>query len=103
MPCQTSKAPLTVKEEEMPERCARCRGEDGHPIMELLRLRLRRLEAEERALRGMDMHLPSLFSGMRKNPGGSVDERIRELRREYAVDAEALWKHYEEIKDRSQW
>jgi hypothetical protein len=88
-----------VKEEEMPERCVVCKG--GTVVeSRLQRLRERR-ETQERALRGIERHLPSVYGEVCWLMVGGVEGRVGLVR-------EAWWKEVDDLRvelerDRVEW
>jgi hypothetical protein len=73
-PCDVSRAPKSVNEKDMPEKCLICRG--GGVLEEQLRRMQERQLVEQRALEGMKLRLPVIFGGMCRGTVDSVDARV---------------------------
>ena len=57
----------------------------------------------EKALEGFKMHLPRHFRRMCVDIDSSFPCRIAQLRKDFAIEGEALWREYEEKEERSEW
>jgi len=100
MPSDIAQAPKSVRVDDMPEKCHRCR-ENG--ILCEVRLRYERKLAEQRMLEGMRDLLPSIFGGICRGIVGSVDERVQDLWREWEEEVDAVSNKYENKGPRDQW
>jgi len=101
MPHPIASAPPPTPETGIPPQCVRCRGEGVVALA--LREEYERLQAAERALRGVQVALPKVFGGAAPDSLARVDERILELRKEFAMFAESAWVEFEEKERREQW
>jgi len=101
--CEVGKAPNAVAVNDMPEKCAKCRLEDGGVGMNELRRSREMLAAQERALMGMKQHLPGIFGGLCRGSVESVDGRIEESRKEWGKEADAAFGEVEEKEGRLEW
>ena len=99
-PCQITRAPKGVDEEDMPENCVVCRA--GGLLGEQLRLRHERQEAEQKALEGMRLYLPVIFGGMCRTTVQSVDARSEESKDALRQDIDAVRAELEK-GHREQW
>ena len=96
----------------MPERCRRCRIDDGYAFaglgcgigMEELRVLREMMAAQERALVGMRNCLrPGIFGGMCKGTVESVEGRIEEVRGLWEREIDAQFEALEEKEGRVEW
>jgi len=101
MPHNALSAPPGIREDQTPDQCVKCRGESA--LAQALRLELEKLQAQERALRGMRSHLPRFFGGVAPRGLCNVEERIAELRKGFAVFHERAWREFEEKERRERW
>jgi hypothetical protein len=101
MPHKLSTAPPSIPEEETPAKCLRCRGKGA--VAEALRVEQEHLELQEKALRGMKVHLPKFFGTQASTTLGTVDQRIAELRKGFAVFHERTWRNFEGRERRELW
>jgi hypothetical protein len=101
---EMNKAPKGVAEEDMPDKCTRCRIGDGGDVglKDELRESRETMLAQERALEGMRRHLPGVFGGMCKTTVQSIDERIDELRREWGKEVDCAFGEVEK-EGRLEW
>jgi hypothetical protein len=103
-PSDISRAPKCVGEKDMPEKCLACRG--GGRLAQELRMQNERRLAEENALLGMKMHLPSIFGGMCRDTVDSVDWRITEMRSYFKKEIDGMFgsvHDFDESEVRDQW
>jgi hypothetical protein len=102
MPHETTTAPPSIPETETPAQCIRCRGDSALALV--LKRAQERVQAQEAALRGMQVHIPSLFSrAFAARSIGGVDERIAELRKGFAGFHERAWSEFAEKERRERW
>jgi hypothetical protein len=101
MPHNVSTAPPSIPVNETPALCVRCRGEGI--VGPALRLEFERLQAQEKALRGIQAQLPKFFQVTPPKAGWSVEERIVELRKGFALFNENAWREFEEMERRERW
>ena len=107
--CEVDKAPSGLPEEDMPDKCARCRIGDSTstevegPAEEELREGRKMIEARERALEGMRRHLPGILGGMSRSTVQSVDARIEDLRNDWGMQVDAAFGELEEKHGRLEW
>lgn len=101
MPHEASTAPPAIQECETPNECLRCRG-DGQ-VGEILKFATERLEAQERALRGMRTHLPTVFGRSTATSVENIDERIQELRKGINGVYERTWVEFAQMERRERW
>lgn len=94
-----------LREQDIPERCKRCRIEDGDALAGIgLKEELREMMlAKERALVGMRTHLPGLFGGMCRSTVESVEERIEEVKKVWERELDAAFGDAEEKEGRLEW
>lgn len=103
MPSLAATAPPPIREDETPANCVRCRGEDR--LAKTIKQQHEKLLKSERALRGARTLLPRFFggSGAGELYGTGIEERIEDLRRDFAVWHEKAWKDWEERERRLRW
>jgi hypothetical protein len=99
MPHDSSTAPPPIKEDEVEDQCVRCRGDSE--VARALSMEFDYLERSERALKGLQLNLPSVFgvSGRVDN----VEERIGELRKNFAALHEKAWRELAGEERRERW
>jgi len=85
----------------MPVKCVRCRGEGEVAIA--LRVEYQRLQAAEAALRGMHHQLPKFFGFIMTRSLSNVDDRISELRKDFAAFNDRAWREFEDRERRERW
>lgn len=101
MPHEASTAPPSIPAHETPAKCIQCRGKGA--VAEVLRFEQERLELQEKALRGMRMHLPKFFGSQASMTLGTMDQRIAELRKGFASIHEKTWRNFEGRERRELW
>lgn len=103
MPHNTATAPPSIPEIQTTKDCLRCRSDGA--IATVLKFEHDRLQAQEAALRGMQIHLPSVFGALATKSVGlnGVDERIRNLRKDFARFNENAWQEFAQTERRERW
>lgn len=101
MPHNAHIAPPGIREEETPDLCVKCRGESA--LAQAMRIELERLQAQEKALRGIRSVLPRFFGGAAPRSLCNIEERIEELQKSFAVLHERAWREYELRERRERW
>jgi len=103
LPHSVATAPPSIGEADILAQCLRCRGEGEMAV--ILQAERDRLQAAESALRGMKLHLPRFFGVQTTSSFSNIDERIAELRKDFAAFFERVWRVYEdeEREKRQRW
>jgi len=99
--CDIERAPKSVGESEMPEKCLACCW--GGMMEEELRIMNERRLLEERALAGMKLCLPGIFGGRSRETVESADGRIEEVRRSWRAELDAAISKFEDNEGRHRW
>lgn len=88
----------------MPERCRRCRIEDGDVVAVIGLEELREMMlAKERALVGMRNYLPGIFGNLCKNTVESVEGRIEDVKKEWEREIDVAFGEVEGKDERVEW
>ncbi|KAH6684540.1 hypothetical protein B0J14DRAFT_466435 [Halenospora varia] len=95
-PCIVERAPATVSEADMPDKCLVCRA--GGVLEETLGMMKARQLAEERALEGLTQ-LMGVFGGPSRHNATNTEERLADIRQHWRKQTESLYAELERHRD----